>query len=127
MLCQILDGSQQLTLFPAVLLTLGKLPIAGVVGFPLALLIFLNLGIGSSLFLFDRLAHLPLIYSLLHQLHLVHAQDTIESICPLFRELAPFDVKLTGIVHAEAQLHPPTAARYRVAARGLPAFWRSLS
>src|SRR5690349_3476011 len=43
LLCQILNGSQQLALFPAVLLTLGKLAIAGVVGFPLSLLVLLNL------------------------------------------------------------------------------------
>jgi len=55
LLCQVLDRSQQLTLLPAVLFTLGKLTIAGVVGFPLPLLVLLDLGIGHGFFLLDGL------------------------------------------------------------------------
>lgn len=65
LLRQVLDGSQQLPLFPTVLLTLGKLAIAGVVGFPLALPELLDLGIGSGLLLFDRCAQQPVVYPLL--------------------------------------------------------------
>src|SRR5215471_14695337 len=91
-----------------VLLTLGKLAIAGVVDFPLPLLVLLNLSIGGSLFFLDGLTYLEVLHPLPHQLHLVSAQDTIEGVCPLFGELTAFDVELTGVVHAlPSSIRPP--------------------
>ena len=56
LLRQVYHGSQQFALLAAVPLTLGKLAIAGVVGFPLALLVLLDLSICGGLFLLDGLA-----------------------------------------------------------------------
>ena len=71
LLYQIFQSSQQFTLLPAVLLALSKLAIAGVVGFPLSLLVLLDLGVGHRLFLPDGFAQQIAVHVLQLQFHLM--------------------------------------------------------
>jgi hypothetical protein len=54
LLFQIFEWYEEFTLLSAVLLALRELFVAGVVGFPLSLLVLLDIGISSGLLLFDR-------------------------------------------------------------------------
>ena len=92
LLYQILQSSQQFTLLPAVLLALSKLAIAGVVGFPLSLLVLLDLGVGHRLFLPDGFAQQIAVHVLQFQFHLMVIKDTIQFRCPLFGQLRAFVV-----------------------------------
>jgi len=108
LLCQVLKSSQQFTLFPTVLLTLGKLFVAGMVGFPLSLLVLLDLGIGYGLLLSDRFPQKPVLHPLPLHLHLMIIEDAIERICTFFRLLTPFPIQLARIAHALAGSTRPT-------------------
>src|SRR6266516_3924355 len=122
MLCQVLDSSQQFTLFLTVLLTLGKLFVAGMVGFPLSLLVLLNLGICRRLFFLDRLTHLPMIHTLPFQLHLVGVEDAIEGICAFFGQLTSFSVQRTCVAHTLACSLGPTLDVVESPLEGFPLF-----
>jgi hypothetical protein len=56
----------------------GLLFVAGVIGFPLPLLILFNLGIGTRLFLFDRFPQEPVLDALPLQFDLMVCEGTVE-------------------------------------------------
>ncbi len=79
------------------------LAVTGLVGSPLPLLIFLDLGICRRFFLLERFAQAPVLHSLLLQLDLMIVEDAVESRGTIFGELAPFCVELTRIVRTLAR------------------------
>src|SRR6266516_2881088 len=98
------------------------LDVTGMVGFPLSLLILLNLGISKSLFFFDRFPQEPVLYALPLHLDLMVCEGTVELRRPLFRELAPFDIELTCIVHALAGSAGEAAHVVKSPLEGFPLF-----
>src|SRR6266849_7422239 len=108
LLIQIFKSSEEFTLLPRVLLTLRKFFVTGVVGFPLPLLVLLDLGIGSGFLLFDRFAQEPVLATLPLHLHLMIIEDTIERICSFFRLLTAFPVQFACVVHTfSGSIRPP--------------------
>jgi hypothetical protein len=100
----------------------GLLFVAGVIGFPLSLLVFLDLGIGPGLLLFDRLTQNPVLDPLPLHLPLMIIEGAIEGIGSFFGLLTAFPVELACIVHALAGSIGPASHMVESLLEGFPLF-----